>query len=58
MAKAYPDTTLSVKKRKKGGPGIFMVKKSMDDVSYDYKDGKNNITITKNWINQIYEKRL
>ena len=48
LAKADPDTTLSVKKRKKGGLGIFMVKKSMDDINYEYKDGKNILTIKKN----------
>ena len=48
LAKADPDTTLSLKERKKGGLGIFMVKKSMDNVSYEYKDGKNILTIKKN----------
>ena len=47
LAKADPDTTLSAKERKKGGLGIFMVKKTMDNVSYEYKDGKNILTITK-----------
>lgn len=48
LAKPDPDTTLSVKERKKGGLGIFMVKKSMDSVNYEYKDGKNILTIKKN----------
>ena len=48
LAKDDPDTTLSVKERKKGGLGIFMVKKSMDNVKYEYKDGKNILTIKKN----------
>lgn len=47
LAKPDPDTTLSTKQRKKGGLGIFMVKKSMDDVIYEYKDGKNILTIKK-----------
>ena len=47
LAKADPDTTLSLKERKKGGLGIFMVKKSMDNVSYEYKDGNNILTIKK-----------
>lgn len=48
LAKADPDTTISsAKQRKKGGLGIFMVKKSMDNVNYEYKDGKNILTITK-----------
>ena len=36
-----PDVSLSARERKIGGLGIFMVKKSMDDVRYEYRDGKN-----------------
>lgn len=43
-----PDITLSAEERKIGGLGIFMVKKSMDEVSYEYKDGSNMLTIQKN----------
>ena len=42
-----PDTTLSAKERKIGGLGIFMVKKTMDDIRYEYRDGKNILTIRK-----------
>lgn len=42
-----PDTTLSADKRPIGGLGIFMVKKSMDEMLYEYKDGKNILTIKK-----------
>ena len=48
LAKTDPDTTLSAKERKKGGLGIFMVKNTMDNVIYEYKDGKNILTIKKN----------
>nr|WP_316619144.1 ATP-binding protein [uncultured Ruminococcus sp.] len=48
LAKPDPDITLSAKQRKKGGLGIFMVKNSMDDVRYEYRDGKNILTIKKN----------
>ena len=48
MAKADPDTTLSVEDRQIGGLGILIVKKSMDAVNYEYKDGKNILTIKKN----------
>ncbi len=48
LAKPDPDVTLSVAERKIGGLGIFMVKKSMDDVAYEYKDGHNIFTIRKN----------
>ncbi|MBO4733697.1 MAG: ATP-binding protein, partial [Clostridia bacterium] len=46
-AKDDPDVTLSAEERKIGGLGIYMVKKSMDDFTYEYKDGKNVVTITK-----------
>lgn len=49
LAKADPDTTLSVEERGIGGLGIFMVKKTMDDITYEYKDGKNILTIKKNF---------
>ena len=48
LAKSDPDTTLAAKQRRIGGLGIFMVKKSMDGVNYEYKDGKNILTIKKN----------
>ena len=48
LAKPDPDVTLSAEEREVGGLGIFMVKKSMDDIKYEYKDGKNILTITKN----------
>lgn len=43
-----PDITLSAKDRPKGGLGIFMVKNTMDDMKYEYKDGKNVLTLIKN----------
>ncbi len=48
LAKDDPNTSLSLMERKKGGLGIFMVKKSMDDMTYEYKDGKNILKIVKN----------
>lgn len=47
LAKEDPDTTLSIEDRPIGGMGIFLVKKSMDAVHYEYKDGKNILTIKK-----------
>ncbi len=44
---ADPDTTLSADEREIGGLGIFMVKKTMDDISYAYRDNKNILTIRK-----------
>lgn len=47
LAKADPDITLSAEERQIGGLGIYMVKKSMDDVSYEYKNGQNILRIKK-----------
>ena len=47
LAKEDPDVTLSAEERGIGGLGIFMVKKSMDDISYEYKNGQNILTIKK-----------
>ena len=45
--KPDPDTTLSAEERDIGGLGIFMVKKTMGDVSYEYTDGLNILTLVK-----------
>ncbi|MBQ6401883.1 MAG: anti-sigma factor antagonist [Firmicutes bacterium] len=47
VAKADPDVTLSAEEREIGGLGIFMVKQTMDDVHYEYQDGKNILTLKK-----------
>ncbi|MCR4813865.1 MAG: ATP-binding protein [Lachnospiraceae bacterium] len=47
LAKEDPDITLSADERQIGGLGIFMVKKSMDEVVYRYEDGKNILSIKK-----------
>lgn len=48
LAKEDPNTKLSAEERQIGGLGIYMVKKTMDDVSYEYKDGRNILKIKKN----------
>ena len=48
LKKEDPDITLSAVERAIGGLGIFMVKKTMDEISYEYKDGKNILRIKKN----------
>ena len=47
LAKPDPNISLGIKERPIGGLGIYMVKKSMDDVKYNYKDGQNILTIHK-----------
>ena len=48
LAKEDPDVTMSAEERQIGGLGIFLTKKNMDDVSYEYKDGQNILTLKKN----------
>ena len=48
LEKPDPDVTLPAEKRQIGGLGIFMVKKSMDAIEYEYKDGRNILKIKKN----------
>ena len=45
LAKEDPDVTLSAEERNIGGLGIFMTKKIMDGVSYEYKNGQNVLTL-------------
>ncbi|MGN0316320.1 MAG: ATP-binding protein [Lachnospira sp.] len=47
LKKKDPDVTLSAEERDIGGLGIFMVKKSMDDMIYEYKDKQNILTLIK-----------
>ena len=47
LAKEDPDITLPADERKIGGLGIYMVKKNMDDVKYEYRSGQNITTIFK-----------
>ena len=47
LAKADPDLTLSAEEREIGGLGIFLTKKFMDSVEYEYTDGMNVLKISK-----------
>ncbi len=49
LDKADPDVTLDAQARQIGGLGIFMVKRSMDQVSYLRQDGRNQLTMVKHW---------
>lgn len=42
-----PDLTLSAEERKIGGLGIFLTKKFMDSVEYEFADEMNVLKITK-----------
>ena len=49
LAQKEPDVTLSAEEREIGGLGIFLVKKTMDEVNYRYEDGKNILSIRKHF---------
>lgn len=42
-----PDVSLSAEDRMVGGLGLFVVKKTMDELSYRYDNGENKVTIKK-----------
>ena len=47
LAKKDPDVSLSAEERSIGGLGIYMVKKSMNKMTYEYKNKQNILTMTK-----------
>lgn len=47
LQKADPDTSLSAEDRQIGGLGIYLVKKTMDEVRYEYSDNQNILTVVK-----------
>ncbi len=47
LEKADPDLDLPIEERPIGGLGIFLVKDSVDEINYEYIDGKNVLTIRK-----------
>ena len=49
LTAAAPDITLPARERSIGGLGLFMVRKTMDSVSYSYRDGMNELSIRKHF---------
>lgn len=47
LSKEEPDVGLSAEEREIGGLGIFLVKKTMDEVHYRYENGQNVLSIKK-----------
>ncbi|ORU00676.1 hypothetical protein D081_0658 [Anaerovibrio sp. JC8] len=42
-----PDITAGADDRPVGGLGIFLVKKNVDDITYQHEDGQNILTVVK-----------
>ncbi len=49
LTRKDPDISLSVEDRGIGGLGIYMVKKMMDDMRYEYANGQNILSIMKKY---------
>ena len=49
LQRGEPDISLSAEEREIGGLGILLVKKTMDDVQYEYSGGRNILRIVKRW---------
>ena len=47
LKKEDPDISLPAGEREIGGLGIFLTKKTMDRMSYEYRDGRNILTMWK-----------
>ncbi|MBR5701451.1 MAG: ATP-binding protein [Oscillospiraceae bacterium] len=47
LAAEDPDITAPAEVRSIGGLGVFLVKKTMDDVRYEYREGQNILRIMK-----------
>ena len=47
LEKDDPDVTLAADQREIGGLGIFLCKKMMDNINYQYMDNNNILTMTK-----------
>ena len=47
LEKVDPDITLPAEKREIGGLGIFITKKIMDQIEYQYENQKNRLKMTK-----------
>jgi serine/threonine-protein kinase RsbW len=44
-----PDLTAPLEQRKAGGLGVFLVRKMMDEVRYEYRNGRNQLLFRKYW---------
>ncbi len=47
LSREDPDVTLPAARRRPGGLGIFLVKKYMDGVTYERREGRNILTVRK-----------
>jgi anti-sigma regulatory factor (Ser/Thr protein kinase) len=44
-----PDLTVPLEQRRAGGLGVFLVRQMMDEVHYEYRNGRNHFIFRKYW---------
>ena len=47
LSRMDPDVSLPAEEREIGGLGVYLVKQTMDDIAYEYRDGQNILTLKK-----------
>lgn len=47
LSQDSPDVHAPLEERRPGGLGIFLVRQTMDDVAYEYKNGQNILRVKK-----------
>jgi anti-anti-sigma factor len=47
LGQAEPDPRMALESRGIGGWGVYFIKKMMDEVTYDYSQGRNRLTMVK-----------
>ena len=57
LSAGEPDVTLEAGKRTPGGLGLFMVKSAVDEISHEYRDGKNISMFKKTLKGKAKEKK-
>ncbi len=56
LAEEAPDTESELDERRVGGLGIFLVKNTVDGISYEYNNGQNILTIFKELSSEAKEE--
>ena len=49
LARQDPDLSLPAEAREIGGLGVYMTKRLMDEVRYEYSEGQNLLTLKKHF---------
>lgn len=49
LTEKKPDLGAAAEEREPGGLGIYLVRAMMDQVEYSREDGRNHLTMIKNW---------